>query len=80
VGDVLQQHGLAGTRLRHDQGALAHAERGDDVDHARGEIFGRGILELHLHPLGGIEGREVVEVHLVALLVGVLEVDPVDLE
>ena len=66
VGDVLQQHRLAGTRRRHDQRALAFADRRDDVDDAGGEIlFGR-ILEFHLQPLVGIERRQVVEVDLVA--------------
>ena len=35
VGDVLQQHRLAGARRRHDEGALALADRRDDVDDAR---------------------------------------------
>jgi hypothetical protein len=80
VRDVLQQHRLAGARLRHDQSTLAFAEGRHDVDHPRGEVLDGGVLGLQLHPLGRIEGSEVVEVHLVALLVGVLEVDLVDLE
>jgi hypothetical protein len=35
---------------------------------------------LHPQPLVGIEGREVVEVDLVTRLLGVFEVDGVDLE
>ena len=80
MGDVLQQHRLAGARLRDDQRALALAERRHDVDHARREVLDGRVLDLQLHPLRGIERREVVEVHLVALLLGVLEVDLVDLE
>jgi hypothetical protein len=34
MGDVLEEHGLAGARRRHDQRALALADRGDDVDDA----------------------------------------------
>ena len=54
---------------------------GDTMSITRGErsLIGR-VLDLHLHPLGRIERRQVVEVHLVALLLGVLEVDRVDLE
>ena len=80
VGDVLQDHGLAGPRLGHDQPALALADRRHDVDDAPGEIFLRRGLGLHLQPLVGIERRQIVEVDLVALLLGVFEVDGVDLE
>ena len=80
VRDVLQQHGLAGARRRHDQRALALADRRDDVDDARREILLGRILVLHLQPLVGIERRQVVEVDLVAGLFRVLEIDGVDLE
>ena len=39
VGDVLQEHGLAGARRRDDQAALALADRRDDVDDARREVL-----------------------------------------
>ena len=39
-----------------------------------------GILGFHLQPLVGIERRQIVEMDLVALLLGVLEIDGVDLE
>ena len=80
VRDVLQQHGLAGARRRHDQRALALADRRDDVDDARRQILLGRILVLHLQPLVGIERRQVVEVDLVARLVRVFEIDRVDLE
>ena len=80
VGDVLQQHGLAGTRRRHDQRALTLADRRDDVDDARRQILLGRILVLHLEPFVRIERRQVVEVDLVARLLGLLEVDRVDLE
>jgi hypothetical protein len=41
VGDGLQQHGLAGARRRHDQGALALAQRRHEVQHARSRALGR---------------------------------------
>ena len=80
VGDVLQEHGLAGARRRHDQGALAFADRRDDVDNARRQIlFGR-ILVFHLQPLVRIERRQIVEIHLVTGLFGVFEIQRIDLE
>ena len=80
VGDVLEQHGLAGARRRHDQRALAFADRRDDVDDAGGEILLGRILEFHLQPLVGIERRQIVEVDLVAGFLRVLEVERIDLE
>ena len=69
VGDVLQDHRLAGARLRDDQRALALAERRDQIDDARRHVLPRRILDLHLEPLVGIERRQIVEVDLVARLV-----------
>jgi hypothetical protein len=43
LGDVLQQHGLAGARRRDDQRALALALRADQVDHARRLVLDRRI-------------------------------------
>ena len=80
VRDVLQQYGLAGARRRHDQRALAFANRCDDVDDARREILLGRIFEFHLQPLVGIERRQIVEVDLVARLLGVFEVQRIDLE
>ena len=80
VRDVLQQHGLAGARRRHDQRALALADRRHDVDDARRQVLLGRVLVFHLEPLVRIERREVVEVDLVAGLLGVLEIDGVDLE
>ncbi len=80
VRDVLQQHGLAGARRRHDERALALADRRHDVDDARREVLPGRVLVFHLEPLVRIERREVVEVDLVAGLLGVLEIDGVDLE
>ena len=80
VGDVLQQHRLAGARRRHDQGPLALPDRRHDVDDARRQVLLGGVLVLHAQSLVGVERRQVVEVDLVAGLLGVLEVDGVDLE
>ncbi len=78
--DVLQQHGLAGARRRHDQGALALADRRHDVDDAGREILRGRILVLHVEPFIRIKRRQIVEIDLVAGLFRVLEVDRVDLE
>ena len=75
--DVLQQHGLAGARRRDDQAALALADRRHQVHDARGQVLGRG---LELQPLLRIERREVFEEQLVARLLGLLEVDRLDLD
>ncbi len=75
VGDVLQQHGLAGARRRHDEGALALAHRRHDIDDARREVLERRVFDLELQPLGRIERREVVEVDLVFRRFGLFEVD-----
>src|SRR5262245_24917988 len=80
MGDVLENDRLAGTRLRHDQTALAFAERGHDVDDASRQIFVGRLFDLHLQPLIRVERRQIVEMDLVALLFGVLEIDGVDLE
>ncbi len=80
VGDVLQDHGLAGARLRHDQPTLAFAERGHDVDDAPREVLAVRPLGFHLHPLVGIERRQIVEMDLVALLFGIVEIDGVDFQ
>ncbi len=78
--DVLQQHGLAGARRRHDQGALAFADRRHDVDDAGREILLGRILVFHLQPLVRIERRQIVEIDLVTGLFGVFEIERVDFE
>ena len=45
-----------------------------------GIVLDGRVLDLHLQPLVGIERRQIVEMDLVALLLGVLEIDGVDLE
>ena len=80
VGDVLQQHGLAGARRRHDQGALAFADRRHDVDDACREILLGRILVFHLQPLVRIERRQVVEIDLVTGLFRIFEIERIDFE
>ena len=80
LGDVLQDHGLAGARLGGDQRALAHALRRHDVDHPAGLVLDGRIVQLHLQPAGRIERRQIVEMDLVLDLLGVLEIDGRDLQ
>ena len=80
VRDVLHQHGLAGARRRHDQGALAFADRGDDVDNPGREVFAGGVLEFQPEPLIRKQRRQIVEVDLVLGFLRVLEIERIDLE
>ncbi len=79
--DVLQEHGLAGARRRGDEGALALAERCHQIDdRAASESLEVGISSSILKRSSGIERRQIVEMDLVARLLGVFEIDRVDLE
>ena len=80
LGDVLQEHRLAGARRRDNQGALPLADRRNDIDDARREILSGRILNFELQALVGIERRQIIEVDLMPGLLGVLEVDFVALE
>ncbi len=75
LGDVLQQHGLTGARRGDDQGALALALRGDDVDHPRALVLHRRIERIERQLLVRIERRQVVEIGAQADRVGIVEVD-----
>ena len=78
--DVLHQHGLAGARRRHDQGALALADRGDDVDNPCRKVLSGGVFELEPEALIGKQRRQIVEIDLVLGLFRVLEIQRVDLQ
>ena len=80
LGDVLQHHRLADARRRHDQAPLALAERRHDVDDPARAVPQRGILDLHVQALFGIERSQIVEQDLGLDRLGVLEIDRVDLE
>ena len=75
IGDRLEHHRLARLGRRHDETALALADRGHEVDHARGEVAG---LRLQAQALLGVEGRELGELRPLARLLGVGAVDRVD--
>src|SRR5204862_8180376 len=65
---------------RQDQRALPFTDRRDNVDDARGEILFRRILVFHFQPLVRIERRQIVEIDFVSRLLGILEVERIDLE
>jgi hypothetical protein len=46
--DVLQHHGLAGLRRRHDQAALALADRRHQIDDATGDVLGAAVAALEV--------------------------------
>jgi len=73
--NILQQNRLAGARRRNDQGALALADRRNNIDHAAGPVFLGGVAAFHLHPLFRIKRGQVVEVDLLVGLFGLFEID-----
>ena len=77
VGDRLQHHRLARLGRRHDQAALALADRCDEVDDARDEVARRG---LEAQTLLRVQRRELAELDAVARLLGVGTVDALDLD
>ena len=79
VGDLLHHDCLARLGLRHDQGALAAAERGDDVDHTGGDVFFALDVTLQTHLLFGEQRRQVLEHDLVFVVLGQVVVDLVEL-
>ena len=80
VRDVLHQHRLAGARRRHDQRALAFADRRDDVDHPCRKVFSRRVFEFEAEALIRKQRRQIVEIDLVLGLFRIFEIERVDLE
>jgi hypothetical protein len=77
VGDVLEDRRLAGFRRRHDQAALALAQRTHDVHDPGRQPIGRS---LQPQPLVGKQRGQRVECGTMARLLGVHAVDRLDLE
>jgi hypothetical protein len=76
VGDVLHHHRLAGLGLGHQQGALALADGGDEVDDAAGDVlFALEVVTLQLELLLREQRRQVLEHDLVLVLLGRAVVD-----
>ena len=80
LGDVLQQHGLAGARRRDNQGALALADRRDDIDDARRQILAGRVLNLEPQAFVRIERRQIIEMDFVPGRFRIFEIDRVALE
>ena len=80
VGDVLHHHRLAALRARHQQAALALADRRDDVDDAAGGVFLAANVALELHHDGRVQRRQVLEQDLVLRVLRRLAIDLVDLD
>ena len=77
VGDVLQQHGLAGAGRSDDQPALAFAQRSEQIHDPGADVFFGGFL---LDALLRIKRREIVKENLVARFLRRLEVHRLDLD
>ena len=73
VGDSLQQHGLTGLGLRHDQGALAFADGRKEVHDAGGEVVVSVSRQTEL--LAREERRHEFELYAVADVFGRQPVD-----
>ena len=80
VRDVLHQHGFAGARRRHDQRALAFADRRDDVDNPCRKVFSGRVFELEAEALVRKQRRQIVEIDLVLGLFRIFEIERVDLQ
>ena len=83
VRNVLQHHGLTGTRRCDDQGTLTFTKRRDKLDHAVGGVLVRAFLinfTLHMQRLIGIQRGQVVKVDAMTDFFRRIEVDLVDLE
>ncbi len=77
VGDVLDQHGLAGAGGGNNQAALAFTDRRHQFDHPHRHIVRHGLkFELFL----GVQRRQVVKQYLVAGDFGGFEVDRFNFE
>ena len=79
AGHVLQQHGLAGLRRRHDQATLALADGAGQVQHAAGDVLGAAVAAFEDEALPREQRREVFEQGLVLRRFRRLVVDGVDL-
>jgi len=77
--DILQHHGFAGARRRDDDRALALAERRDQIDDPRRQVLLGRVVEFQPDFFFRVERRQIIEIDPVAQPVGLLEIDPIDL-
>ena len=77
VGDILQEHGLAGPGRGHDEPPLALADGGHEV-HDAGRVVVR--IRLQTQALVGIKGGQIVKEDFIPGDGGVFEIDRLHLE
>ena len=77
VGDGLHHHRLAGLGGRHDESALALADRSHEIDHARGEVARGG---LQAQSILRIQRRELGELRAVAGRIRIVAIDRLKLD
>ena len=77
VGDFLQQDRFARARRRDDEAALAFADGGEQIHHARVDLLGFGFED---EAAGREKRREIVEHDLLFRLVGVVAINRFHLE
>ncbi len=75
LGNVLKNDRFARARLRSNERALPHSERGNDVDNPPRFVLRFGVVGFHNKPRGGVERRQIVEVHLMLCGVGIFKID-----
>ena len=75
VGDLLEEHRLAGLRRAHDEGALALADGVDEVDQPLAQALGIG---LEVDELDGMDGRQGIEVRAALGGLGIDAIDRLD--
>ena len=78
MGDVLQHHGLTGFRRGHQQGALAAADGGNEVDGAAGQVFFRLDVAFQFELFGRKQRREVFKQDFVFAGFRIVAVDAVE--
>ena len=75
MGNVLHHHGFAAFGRGNQQGALAFANRGNDVNDAPSDVFFAFDIALKPHVFLGEQGREVLKHDLVFVVLGQIAVD-----
>ena len=79
MGNVLHHHGFTALGRCDEQGALAFANRGNDVNDATGDVFFAFDVTLQTHLLFGKQGCQVLEHDFVFVVFGQIAIDLVQL-
>ena len=80
VSDVLQHHRFTGFRRRHNQTALAHADRRTEVDDAGGHVLGGTVAALQAQALVRVQRGQVFKQNLVLGVFRLVVVDVINFE